>query len=352
MFSFNYENSGNNIIEKGGILIKRILNSIILFFFCFFVIALAFPNNTKAVTNYSTVGTVILGGDTIGLQIQTPVEVVGKYEVPNVNSKQSPWKSSNIEKGDYIYSINNVIISSSAEVTDVINNLEVGEIPINLIRKDKYITTAIKIVNNINGKKTIGLYIKDKITGVGTLTFVNSETSIYGALGHNVNSALSTGKLYNSSVQGIKKAEAGVPGEKYATLSNSTIGTIFSNMDIGIFGIMENNDTISKTIDILSASEVKVGKAQIITVVSGNTKKTFDIEIVDVKKQNNTDIKGIKFKVMDKGLIEQTGGIIQGMSGSPIIQNGYLVGAVSHVTVNDPLYGYGVFAEWMYYETL
>ena len=213
------------------------------------------------------------------------------------------------------------------------------------------IKTSINIVKNANNKNTIGLYIKDHITGIGTLTFVNKNTNKYGALGHSVSDALSTGKLYESSIKGIKKAIKGVPGEKFATLSPTEIGTIENNTNIGIFGEYKKELTY-EIVNVVKSEHVQKGKAEIVTVIEGNIIKKYDIEIIEVNKQNKEDIKGIKFKVTDKELIEEAGGIIQGMSGSPIIQNGNLVGAVSHVVVNDPICGFGVFAEWMYYKTL
>ena len=180
---------------------------------------------------------------------------------------------------------------------------------------------------------------------------MNKETNKYGALGHSVSDALSNGELFESSIKGIKKAVKGIPGEKYATLSDEKIGTIHINNDIGIFGEF-NKELKNENIKILKKEYVSTGKAQIVTVVSGNVIKKYDIEIIEVNKQTEEDIKGIKFKVVDEELINISGGVIQGMSGSPIIQNGCLVGAVSHVVVNDPTIGYGVFAEWMYYKTL
>lgn len=296
------------------------------------------------------VGSVILGGDTIGLQIQSVVQVIGKYEVTKDGVKQCPWNKTNIEKGDILYSIDGHKITSGNDITTIISNLQQEEVSLRLIRNNQYVDTKIKIYENDLGKKSIGLYIKDKISGVGTLTFINPNTQKYGALGHGVTGAMNGGTLYSSSVQGIRKGSSGVPGEKYATLSTTKIGSIEKNNDIGIFGTM-NVDTDHSLIDILSSKKVHKGNAKIATVLHGNEIQYFDIEIVDVKSQESKDIKGLKIKVTDSDLIQETGGIIQGMSGSPVIQDGYLVGAVSHVTVEDPLCGFAVFAEWMFYET-
>ena len=207
-----------------------------------------------------------------------------------------------------------------------------------------------EVINNINGENSIGLYVKDHITGVGTLTFVNVKTKKFASLGHDVSDALNGGTIYQSSIKAVKKAVKGIPGEKYATLSNTEIGSIESNTDIGVFGTYTYhlNDEI---VNIVKAENVKIGPAQIVTVLKGNIKKTYDVNIISLENQNIGDVKGIKIEIKDKELIEDAGGIIQGMSGSPIIQNGNLVGAVSHVVVNEPNIGFGVYAEWMYYHT-
>ena len=331
---------------------KRALKSSVLFLFILVIIFLSFPSNkTVAVSTDQYLGQVQLGGDTIGIQIKTKVEIVGKYEIVVDNTKIKPWENSNIQEGDYIYSVNNSIINSNADLNNIINNTENDILNIVLLRDNEMIKTTINVLKNNNGKNTIGLYIKDHITGIGTLTFVNKANNKYGALGHSVSDALSNGKLYESSIKGVKKAVKGVPGEKFATLSPTEIGTIESNSEIGIFGEYKKTLT-NEVVNVVKNEYVQKGKAQIVTVIEGNMIKKYDIEIIDVDKQDKESIKGIKFKVVDDALIEEAGGIIQGMSGSPIIQNGNLVGAVSHVVVNDPLYGFGVFAEWMYYRTL
>jgi len=310
-------------------------------------------NHNKVITASADqyLGQVQLGGDTIGIQIKTKVEIVGKYEIIKNDEKIKPWENSNISEGDFIYSVNDILINSNEDLNNIIMNTNNSSLNMVLLRNNDMIKTTINVVKNANDKNTIGLYIKDHITGIGTLTFVNTKTNKYGALGHSVSDALGTGNLYESSIKGIKKAVKGIPGEKFATLSPTEIGTIESNTNIGIFGEYKKTLT-NEVVNVVKSEYVQKGKAQIVTVIDGNIIEKYDIEIIEVNKQNKEDIKGIKFKVTDKDLIEEAGGIIQGMSGSPIIQNGNLVGAVSHVVVNDPICGYGVFSEWMYYKTL
>lgn len=328
--------------------LKSIILLLLFTLLSFFVIG--FNNKTIAVSNDRYVGEVQLGGDTIGIKIKTNIEIVGKYDIVVNDVKIKPWENSDIEEGDYIYSIDNVVVKSNNELNEVLRTTRKSLVNISLIRKDKTINTSINVVKNANNINTIGLYIKDHIMGIGTLTFINNETKKYGALGHSVSNALSKGDLYESSIKGYKKAVKGIPGEKYATLSPDKIGTIDLNNEIGIFGYF-NKQINNENIYVLKREFITLGEAEIVTVISGNVIKKYKIDIIELDKQKNVDIKGIKFKVVDEELLNSTGGIIQGMSGSPIIQNGYLIGAVSHVAVNDPSIGFGVFAEWMYYNT-
>ena len=322
---------------KGGISIKKILSLII------FVCLLCLGN--LSINASDNLKTVILGGDSIGLQMSSKVSVVGFYDVETSSGKKiSPWKASDIKEGDIIVSIDDTPINKNEDVANLIKNKT--EVNIKLLRNNSYSTTNINVITNKQGKNSIGLYVKDKILGVGTLTYVDPVTKSFGALGHSVANGNNGGQLLLSSIKSIRKASPGIPGEKYAILSDNLIGTISKNSDIGIFGKIDK-PTNGISIKVQNAKSVKLGKAQILTVINGNEKQYFDIEIIEVKKQNHIDTKGIKIKVVDEDLLDVTGGIIQGMSGSPIIQDGYLVGALSHVIINSPSLGYGVFAQWM-----
>ncbi len=330
---------------------KTLRFSILLIILLLISIFIIKPSEVIATSSDKYVGQVQLGGDTIGIQLETKVEIVGKYEVNTADGKVKPWNKSNLREGDYIYSINNNIINKNDDLNEIVRSTMDSSLELVLIRDKEMITTTIDVVKNTNNVNSIGLYIKDHLSGIGTLTFVNLDTNKYGALGHSVSDSLSMGTLYESSIRGIKKAVKGVPGEKYATLSPTEIGTVNKNIDIGIFGEYSKK-LDNEIVNVVKSNYVQKGDAQIVTVIEGNIIKKYDIKIIEVDKQNQSDVKGIKFKVIDEELINETGGIIQGMSGSPIIQNGNLIGAVSHVVVNDPLIGFGVFAEWMYYETL
>lgn len=331
---------------------KKILRFLLLFILSLCCFSTSSKNDIITTSKeIEKIDDVILGGDTIGLHIKTNVQIVGKYEVLTNNGNVKPWEDSNIQDGDIIYSINNNIINSNDDLNNVVKNSKMNSLTIILIRNDEMINTNIKVVKNEKEINSVGLYVKDHITGIGTLTFINPKTNKFASLGHNVSNASSSGAILESSIKGVKKGTRGVPGEKYAIIGKDEIGVIEKNCEVGVFGTF-NKYNQNNTIPLIKASQVKTGKAKIATVINGNEIKYYDIEITEVAKQKETEIKGIKFKIIDEELINSTGGVIQGMSGSPIIQDDCLVGAVSHVIVNDPIYGFGVFAEWMYYNTL
>lgn len=322
---------------------KKIIK--ILSIFLIFSLFLTF--NVKA--NYTE--TVYLGGDSIGIKMDTGVYVAGKYAVLTDNGKISPWKNSNIEVGDRIISINNVKVYSNEDLLNMIEKTNNSYVNLTLTRNDKIFNTSINVIKNQKEESSIGLYIKDQIQGIGTLTFITKD-KFFASLGHGVyeNKTLvnsTGGTLYYSSVNTIKKAEPGIAGEKRAAMSVSQIGKILANDVTGLYGSITSIPTNAKEVAVIKQNEIQKGKAEIYTVVSSNVVKGYEIEIINVNYQNSKDVKGVQIKVIDEELINKTGGIVQGMSGSPIIQNGKLVGAVSHVTVDNPIYGYGMHVEWM-----
>ncbi len=292
---------------------------------------------------------VVPGGESIGLKIDTGVEIVGKYSVQTENGKVNPWKESSIDVGDYIIEIDGNKVNNNLDLTNYLKNSTKNEVLIKVKSDNKITTTQIKIVTTLNNEKTIGLYIKDKMLGIGTLSFVYQDN--FASLGHGIYENnelinLNDGTLTWSKVAGIKKATTSRAGEKRATLVNDNIGVIKSIKDTGVYGkfnakIKKNRMMVSKP------EEVRNGKAEIYTVINDDKVEIFDIEIIETRSQSTIDTKGIKIKVTDSSLIDTTGGIIQGMSGSPIVQDGKLVGVVSHVTIENPLYGYAMYAEWM-----
>ena len=304
-----------------------------------FLILLLIPLKLCAYSDY-----IIASGENIGIKLDSKgVIIVGTYEV----SGKNPASSAGLKVGDIIEKINNNDIKNIDDMINEIKNSRNKDISITYKRGSDLKNTILNIDNSSEDVKT-GLYVKDSITGIGTLTYIDPNTKKFGALGHEImeNSTkkildINSGTIFPSTVTGIVKAEDGNPGEKNATFDLSkTDGNILENTNKGIFGnyISEiNEDKLYKVVDY---KDVNLGKAKIKTVLSGNSIGEYDINIISVT--NSDKIKNIIFEITDKELVDKTNGIIQGMSGSPIIQGDNIVGAVTHVVIDNPLKGYGI----------
>lgn len=339
--------------NKGGFKIKFWRKSL-LFLLCFMTVPMASVQAATEVPLAKSEYRVVAGGDTIGLHMETGVYVAGKYQVETEKGKFAPWRKSEIREGDKILKINNIEVRSNQDLLNALSKINSNKVELNLKRGELTFKTTLEVAISKSGEKSLGLYIKDKVIGVGTLTFIDPETGKFACLGHGiVDDKLSDnqadGNILTSNVESIKKATPGIPGEKRAMLDKVSIGTITKNSITGVYGTITNRKLYQKRklLPVAKKEEVKIGKAEILTVIENDKVESFDIEIIEVKNQQAKSIKGLKIKVVDPDLLEKTGGIIQGMSGSPIIQNNHLVGAVSHVVVDSPQYGYGIFVEWM-----
>lgn len=305
---------------------------------------------------------VIPGGQTIGVKLKSVgVMVVGHHSVQQEDGfAVSPGEKAGIRIGDLIISINGKKVKTVSDVVDKVNELSNKDIEIELIRNKEKVKVKLKPIFDAKAKSyRLGLYIRDSAAGVGTLTFYDPKTKIYGALGHVITDIdtqepiiVDEGKILYSTVTSIDKGASGKPGGKRAIIldENKIIGNITKNTPFGIFGRMTEepiNGLINQPIPIALPEEVKEGPAEILTVIEDQKVEKFKIEIVNVIDQKYPATKGMIIKVTDPRLLAKTGGIVQGMSGSPIIQNGKLVGAVTHVFVNEPTSGYGSFIEWM-----
>ena len=305
-----------------------------------FLVLFIIPFKLYAYSDY-----IVASGENIGIKLFSKgILVVGTYDVNGEN----PASEAGLKEGDRIIEINNNSVNNVEDMTDIINNSRNNEIEIKYSRDDKNKTTTLNLVRIGESLKT-GLYVKDSITGIGTLTYIDPETKIFGALGHEIIESstkeiikVSDGNIFPAIVTGITKSSDGNPGEKNSTFETDTIdGKIKENTNKGIFGnyLSEiNDDNLYKVANI---DEVKLGKAQIKTVLDGNAVGKYGINIISVS-ENTDKIKNIVFEITDKELIEKTNGIVQGMSGSPIIQGDYIIGAVTHVVIDDPLKGYGI----------
>lgn len=306
---------------------------------------------------------VIPGGQSIGVKLNSVgVLVVGHHLVSTNAGMKSPGKQAGVKVGDIITKINGQKIEEPGEMSSFIARAGKSNktLQVTILRNQKKLQKSIRPVKDPDdGEYKIGLYIRDSAAGIGTLTFYHPKTMKYGALGHVISDMdtheaikVHDGKILRTQVTSIRKGNNGQPGEKIAKFSRQSegLGTITENTPFGIYGKLLTKPKYSltnKPIPIALSHQVKEGPAKIYTVIHGHQIEAFDVKIVSSIPQKFPATKGLVIKVTDPELLKATGGIVQGMSGSPIIQDGKLVGAVTHVFVNDPTTGYGVHIEWM-----
>ncbi|WP_396897330.1 SpoIVB peptidase [Neobacillus bataviensis] len=306
---------------------------------------------------------VLPGGQSIGVKLNTVgVLVVGHHLINTANGKKSPGEIAGIKVGDIITEINGSKIEKMTDVAPFVQSAGQDGKPLDLVisrESGKFTTKLTPLKDKGENTYKLGLYIRDSAAGIGTMTFVHPQSKKYGALGHVISDmdtkkpiVVEDGQIVRSTVTSIEKGSNGDPGEKLARFSSDheIVGNIQKNSPFGIFGELNRelkNGILDKPLPIALSDQVKEGPAKILTVVDSDQVEEFDIEIVSTIPQKFPATKGMVIKVTDPKLLEKTGGIVQGMSGSPIIQNGKLVGAVTHVFVNDPTSGYGVHIEWM-----
>ena len=288
---------------------------------------------------------IIPGGETIGIDIKTDgIIITGFYKVNNKLNNSNP----KLQSGDTIKFVNNIKVDTSDDLLNAMkDNMRNNEVTLTIDRNGKLFDSKMEIYEENNTYKT-GLYVKDSILGIGTLSYIDPESKVYGALGHEVNETetskkveVKEGEIFKSKVTSIDKSSRGNPGEKNAKFYKEVVyGDINKNEITGIFGDFRYKLPEKKELPVGKASDIKKGKAFIQTVIHGEKVESFEINIS--KLDFNNDTKNIYFEVTDKRLLEKSGGIIQGMSGSPIIQDDKIIGAVSHVIVDNPANGYGV----------
>lgn len=295
----------------------------------------------------------IPGGSPVGVKLLT--EGVMVVKTAEVTEGVSPASEAGIMAGDNILSANGEELNSSARLSEIIENSDGEPIVFKIMRNGRSSTvTVTPVYSETEGVYKAGLWIRDSTADVGTLTFIDPETGIFGALGHPISDSdtlttlpLGSGEIVDVVITGYDKGERGCPGELYGTfVSGLASGTIELNCEQGIFGTM-TYPSRQEAIPIAYKAEVKTGPATILTTIDGSTPQEFEVEIERVTLSSAAKSKNIIIKVTDSELLEKTGGIVQGMSGSPIIQDGKLVGAVTHVFVSDPTRGYGIFIENM-----
>lgn len=311
-----------------------------------FLIILTFPINLFAYSEK-----IIPGGENIGINIETKgLIVIGFYKVNGEFIGKETLKI-----GDAIIKIEENEISSIKDMTEFINNnVQDNKINITVLRNNKEINTHLPLIKIDNVYKT-GLYVKESVTGIGTLTYIDPLTKIYGSLGHeiilsstNKGVEVKTGLIYESFVKSIDRSISGKVGSKNASIKyNNKLGTIIKNTPVGLFGKFVNEIPSKDTMQVAKFDDINLGEAYIYTNIEGEETKTYKINITNINKSKIKTSKSISFKIEDEELTNKTGGIVQGMSGSPIIQNNKIIGAVTHVVVSSPIEGYGIFIRTM-----
>ena len=298
-------------------------------------------------------------GTPFGIKIYSDGLVVARTtEIETENGKKNPSADANIYCGDIITAVNGKELQTNEQLLSCVENSLGKSIKIDGKRNNKNFTTSITPVLDKNQNSyRIGLWVKDSCAGIGTLTFVDNSSGTFGGLGHGICDSesgqlmpLESGDIVKANISSVRKGCCGSPGALCGYFADgNSLGTIKTNSEYGVYGKLNDFKSENGDIPVAFRQEVLRGKAQILTTVDDNPPQYYDIEIENISYNNSNATKNMVIKITDEKLIEKTGGIVQGMSGSPIIQNGMLVGAVTHVFVNDPTHGYGIFAENMLY---
>ena len=317
---------------------KNFKKTVIMLLLSFFII----PINALAYSDK-----IIVGGENIGITLNSDgVLIVGVYDVDG----KSPATEAGLKTGDVITDVNKEEVNNIEDMASKINDSSDGSVSVGYMRNGKKQTAILKLTKDENDVYKTGLYVKDSVTGIGTLTFIDPGTKLFGALGHEIQEQttgklleIKDGKIFDSTVTDVIPSSDGNPGEKQAKYDASkTTGDVAENTTQGIFGTYTNEMPNRDTYKVAKPSDIKTGKAKILTVLDGKEIKEYEINITKINKKEQKN-KNFVFEITDKDLLDKTNGIIQGMSGSPIVQGDYIIGAVTHVVVDNPHKGYGIF---------
>lgn len=322
----------------------RHIKKITLFFLIFALFAALFTLAAAALE-------VVPGGDAVAMRLQSEGVIVLGFTDEDENN---PARQAGLKRGDRILRVGESDIHSVDALTGALNGAE-GTVNLTYLRGKKEVETQITPRIGEDGCRRLGLLVKDSTAGIGTLTFVLPKSGLYGCLGHGITDPdtetvfrCRRGDLYPASVTAIRKSAAGAPGELQGAFGARTWGTVTKNCPAGIFGKLDASVFADRqTVPVAEKGEVREGPAVIRCTLDEGGICEYSVEIVRVNRLFGGSSKNMILRVTDPNLLEKTGGIVQGMSGSPIIQNGKLVGAVTHVLVNDPASGYGIFIENM-----
>ena len=339
--------------------IIRIADSILSAFCAMFFLILIINSNAQAESVNATLQPprqVYVSGEAFGIKLYTNgVIVVGTQAVDTAQRRINPAAEAGIEVGDIIVSINNMNVYTSNEVSAILSDNNGKPYKIRLKRNGRYKTFNLTpVYSEREGCYKAGMWVRDSTAGIGTITYYDKKTGTFAALGHQVNDVdtnelmpLLEGEAVCANVTKIQKASAGTTGSLSCDFEDKTIGSLLENSSLGLYGSYSFINEKAYPVSVASKQEVHKGRAQILSTIEGDKPELYDIEIIRISLHGGREQKDIVFKVTDKELLKATGGIVQGMSGSPIIQNNKLVGAVTHVIVNNPEKGYAVFAQTM-----
>lgn len=308
----------------------------------FLLVLLLIPNFIYAYSEY-----LVVGGQNIGIELKSKgIMVVGFYRVNDSYFA----KDAGLKVGDVITAVNNKKVNKISEMITEINGSNGRSVLITYLRDNQTKTANLPINKDDSDTYKTGIYVKDNITGIGTLTFIDPNTKLFGALGHEITEKttgkildIKSGSIFQATVSSINRSEMGNPGEKNAKFFNNNIlGSVAENTNKGIFGKYEAEIPNNKLYKVANPNEIKIGNARILTVLNEDLIEMYDIKITKIL-DNDQKTKNILFEITDEELIKKTGGIVQGMSGSPIIQGEYIIGAITHVVIDNPTKGYGIF---------
>ena len=300
---------------------------------------------------------VVLGGEAFGLKMYTNgLIVVGFSDINTAQGSKNPAADAGIEKGDLLKTLNGVRLTKNSDVASIINASGGAEATFTIEREgEKKTVTLTPVFSEDEGKYKVGIWVRDSAAGIGTISFYEPETGLFVGLGHGIYDSdtealmpAAEGEIVKTTITGVKKGEKGSPGELYGFFDQETvIGELHGNTTLGVYGKL-TAAVEGESLPIALKQEIELGDAKVITPAIGGGKKEYDVRITSIVNDDKGSGRNMIIKITDPELLELTGGIVQGMSGSPIIQNGKIVGAVTHVLVNDPTCGYAVFAEKMY----
>lgn len=300
----------------------------------------------------------IPGGNCIGVKLYTDgLVVVGTSSFKSSDGKMVfPAKYAGVNEGDVIKEINGEAIGDSKKFSEIVTANNGDDVLLTIDRNGMILKCSVKPALDKDGKFKLGIWVRSSLAGIGTMTYYDPHNNTYGALGHGISDSdtgrvvpISKGEVLKAEVVSVIKGEKGSPGElRGSFVMDGKIADVERNTDCGIYGSITDAEVLSKKpMEVASHNEIKEGKAQILSCIDGDDIGAYDIEIQKVNHRKTNDSKSMVIKITDKELLNETGGILQGMSGSPILQNGKLIGAVTHVFVNDPTRGYGIFIENM-----